>query len=539
MSVNLKKLYEGTERLEDGRYRIIEKMEMTPNRVKKLPLQESILIEGSETPCRGAYTFKIWELDQKNLNERVYSTPLAKRVIEQDKVTLGLSNHPEDDGDVRDIFAVEKNPRVEEGWMVTDFFLVGDKGGHVKEILEAGGSIGVSSSALGELNESTGEVMVESFELERYGDHVMNPSNGYENQLVKTTQMGESVQNEENKPSEIDLTISNELTEKTERYNVMSTKEQKLHEKVLTTNIKALLKEAKNISDEYNRLNSLEEIMTYFDEDFANDGLRESVEVSIKETKTEIAELTAKGREAETLAKKVEESEEATKTLEEAMAEKEKELAVLKEAMTETKKRYQRVKGLVEKSNDSKELTEKVEIMEREKDEAVQGVVDNQSKLEEAEKGLKVIEAERDSLVEAVKTLEGERDSLTEAVKKSSKRTTAIKERKTKRPISSRDRKITEKVAQKYGGKEFTESDKVVDYYEYSVKKNPKLAEIKEKVLESKTVSDAQIRILRFENQEDIKEDLRRREKEMKFLDEFGDLPLQESKTLSLKDGLW
>lgn len=77
---------------------------------KRIPLTESTQIiekDGEQLKCRAAYEFPVWRLDKENLNERIYSTPLAEQVIEGGRTTAGLVNHPIKDVDVGRTFCVE------------------------------------------------------------------------------------------------------------------------------------------------------------------------------------------------------------------------------------------------------------------------------------------------------------------------------------------------------------------------------------------------------------------------------------------------
>jgi hypothetical protein len=158
--------------------RLVETIIINRTSVRRLPLSENTITKkGKKYKCRAAFEFPVWRLDKKNLNERTYSTALAEKVVKEDLVTAGLTNHPKEgaEGNVNDIFAVERNPHIREGILFVDAYLVGSKGEHAKEIIEAGGDIGLSSSAFGDLDEA-GNVLIEGFKIERYADWVDNPS---------------------------------------------------------------------------------------------------------------------------------------------------------------------------------------------------------------------------------------------------------------------------------------------------------------------------------------------------------------------------
>lgn len=164
--------------------RLIESFSVSKKDIKPIILNESnkkIIHEGKEFDATFAYRFPQWVLDKKNLNGRIYITKLAQKIVKENKVTFGLCNHPSEesdqpDGDVKDIWAVEKDPVIENGILWFSVYLVGDLGKKlVKDILDVGAGIPLSSSGYGEVNRD-GTVDVESYDLERYSDFVLNPS---------------------------------------------------------------------------------------------------------------------------------------------------------------------------------------------------------------------------------------------------------------------------------------------------------------------------------------------------------------------------
>ena len=90
--------------------------------------------------------------------------------------SFSLMGHPEDDGNPVAIAGVWHDLRVQENSPVADLYLVGDHGSHILEILEAGGSLGTSSSGYGKIESDGKTVIAESYDLERIGDIVLAPS---------------------------------------------------------------------------------------------------------------------------------------------------------------------------------------------------------------------------------------------------------------------------------------------------------------------------------------------------------------------------
>jgi len=131
------------------------------------------------------YEVPVWRLDKKNLNNRVYTSSLAKKLIKENKVTVALKDHPnaDEDGSVDRIVAIGKNPHIRDGVLYADCYFVDDDfRKKVENILEHGGNIGLSSSGDGSVDDD-GYVLDEDYVLQRYFDFVLTPS--YEVYLTK------------------------------------------------------------------------------------------------------------------------------------------------------------------------------------------------------------------------------------------------------------------------------------------------------------------------------------------------------------------
>jgi hypothetical protein len=114
----------------------------------------------------------------ENLNGRIYSRDLDEKIIKDGfaEGTLSLADHPEDDGSITRICGVWHNPKMDEKFSYGDWYLVGDYGQLIAETVQAGGKIGVSRVGLGDMMEDGKTVNPETYELERYGDAVITPS---------------------------------------------------------------------------------------------------------------------------------------------------------------------------------------------------------------------------------------------------------------------------------------------------------------------------------------------------------------------------
>ncbi len=145
------------------------------------------------------YSVPIWKLNEKNQNNRIYPYSLGEKIVEQNLITYCYNNHPDNElsQDYNSVKAIAKNPQILENKLCVDIHLV-DKpfGEKLKEIVNAGSEIGVSSVGYGSLNENN-EIITEEYELVRYLDFVLHPSYN-----VYITDENNSISNSENKTEE-------------------------------------------------------------------------------------------------------------------------------------------------------------------------------------------------------------------------------------------------------------------------------------------------------------------------------------------------
>lgn len=381
----MNKFTEGLEQLSDGRYRIYENMQITKEDLKEIPIKEGTLVEGlGDKKLVKSYRFKIWQGNgAKNLNKRNYESVFEK-VLNEKLVTLGGVNHPHGDEDLDParVFSVQKNPMIEDGWLTIQIDLVGDYGQLVEDILEAGGPIGVSSSCLGRVSES-GQIMPESFTLERYADWVITPSN---NHMHFKSEMSETSYSKENS--------TKESTEKNNTIIENTKKEDKLKENISMTNeiknlrlnLKTMIREADKAETVEEKLRLLEEVLPYCDsEDF--DDLRETINRKV----TSISESVQKrAKEADTL-------EESVNKNKKVISVKEAEVTKLKAITESIKKDFVRNKVILEKQTELKEEVEKkVNLLERDLQEIM-------------EKNI-ILERDLQTLIEAEKKKDDKKD---------------------------------------------------------------------------------------------------------------------------------
>lgn len=352
----MSKFLEGCEKLSDGRYRIRENVLLSKDSLREVKEPNNTLSEAlTEKEYIKSYRFKIWQMGEKNLNNRNYDS-VAKRVLTEQPVTLGLMDHPEGDSDGKfvDVFSVQSKPMIESGWLTVEMRLVGQNGRLVEEVLEKGGFIGVSSSCLGRVDEKGSVVADSSFKLERFGDVVLNPSNNfyhYKNDVEKTT---ESTLNNNNTIILENTTINNKNN--LEENNIM------MEDKLLRSNLRGMIREADKATSPKEKMSLLEEVLSYCDGETFVD-LKESVESKIEAISEAI----------HAKAEKVESLEEAVKEKEEVVSVKESEVEKLKKITESIKADFNRTKAILEKQTEIKEeLEAKNKILERDLNELME-----------------------------------------------------------------------------------------------------------------------------------------------------------------------
>ncbi len=174
------------EQREDGKYKLIESILIKPSQIKKVKLTESkkVLHENKEYKAIAVYSFPISKPGTLNLNERIYSESLWRKVIQEKQAenSYGLMGHPEGDGSPADAWCVWHNIRLEkingELFTMADAWLFGPHGQQVNEGIEAGSEVGLSTAGYGDFEEDGITIRTKDYELERVADHVLTPSFG-------------------------------------------------------------------------------------------------------------------------------------------------------------------------------------------------------------------------------------------------------------------------------------------------------------------------------------------------------------------------
>lgn len=313
--------------------------------LKPIPIESKMMVEsnGKSFEVTGAYEVPVWRLDEENLNGRKYPTAVAKKVIQENRVTISLKNHPEDgkDGSVDDIVAVGKNPRirVDEAtgksvlW-VECYFVDEDFQRKVEKVRKLGSGIGLSSCALGELDD-TGSVLAESFVLERYFDFVISPSYGvFVDDKAKPLTM-ETKQESQSNHSEPTNSMLHEKTMGDKK--VMMT----LEEKNYRYGVRPLKAAAEALTDPFEKRSAWQDIAVYAEGlSFASDD-QKLAEQKIAEANAEIEALAKAGQ-------TVDQIHEEKKVIEEKTEAVSGELAALQEALGTVSSEYEVALDVIE-----------------------------------------------------------------------------------------------------------------------------------------------------------------------------------------------
>lgn len=317
-------------------FRFHEKIQFNQDSIEKLPVSEKLTeaVNGSDLPVYGAYEIKIWN-EGKNLNKRNYHR-VIDQVIKENKVTLGFVNHPkEGEEDPARIYSVQKNPKRKNGWLVVEMYLVGDYGKLAESVLRVGGPLCVSSSALGDVDPQTGDVIPgDNFILERYGDWVWGPSNGAY-QFLDDIVIASKDQLPENIQIEQDINrIKEQEEEKVTIYKDNNKGEDSMSDKLmetnLTWNIRALLKECESLPTLAEQKILLETALDAA-QHLTDKTLYEEISNKIKDNKEQTEKLAEKGKTVDSLQEQIVAKEAEVTSLKEKATKLEEEKVALKQ----------------------------------------------------------------------------------------------------------------------------------------------------------------------------------------------------------------
>lgn len=340
----MNKFLEGAKKVGD-KYRLQEKISAKP---EKIATTEKILIEGKSYEPKTKYRFKVWD-SNFNANGRNYANILNK-VVKENRTTIGLMNHPEDEPDTRNIFGVEKNPRIDsDGWLSVEFYPCGEYGKLIADIIDNDGPLEISSSALGDID-SNGYVLEEGFELERYFDVVTDCSNRliqFPNYTLKHEEgnfekiSDEGVSNREITESTVKLHRDNAVDSNNRGENSMPDSNEKLLKETMKMNIKSLIKDSDKTQNLHEKKEILESAHSYAQSLEEEKDLREDIEKKLEEVDNEIKKLSEKGLQTDSLTESVKKLTEDKKILM-------KEVSTLNEEIAKLEKKYKVVSSMYE-----------------------------------------------------------------------------------------------------------------------------------------------------------------------------------------------
>jgi len=303
------------------------------------------------------YRVPLWRLDQRNLNNRIYSKKEGLRVAAKygKNATFALFDHDEGKPSTKDIGAVAKNPQVLGDILYIDVYIIDEAFSlKLEKALFLGASLGVSSVFDGDIDDAG---YVFDLELDRWCDLVMVPS--YEVYIT---------------PSSPRVTPTGEvLKESNLNKPIIESKENSVKSNLTELNLEfgKLIESAKSIVNLDERKAKLKVIESYIeDEDRARLPI---VVASIKEAydviKTEQENLLKiKENESLEIKNKLQESAEVSKNLEEEIKVLREELdsknkviesmEVLSKALKETNIKQQEILKAVADPKTDKDVVE-------------------------------------------------------------------------------------------------------------------------------------------------------------------------------------
>lgn len=459
MSEN-KKFLEGCEKLVDGRYRIHEKMTVTPIKCKE-PITEKIMVEGKEVSPKRKYTFLVWRKDKVigdgsgiNGNQRNYSLVIP-RTIKENRPTFTLADHPQDgcDADSVRITGCGKNYRMIGDWMATDWYPLGEIGNRLADGFDLGVPATISSSVLGELDDNGYVVDSDTYFLERILDNLIDfPSNGvyhyadhnehmnddYSFETISENGFKESTQKEnltildkQNITESAENTQNDKAVEKESDDSIGEEKmpentNDELIQQSMMLNIKSMIKDAENMDSPFDKKDALA-MADSFAKKLTDDTLHVEICKKIEDTDNEIKELSAKGLQTDDLADKCKALEDENKKVSDELEALKVEKADIEEKLKTVTNMYEEEQFKCSQSelDKTEELEEKNHRLSKElcslkaKNRNLEGMMKRNRRVLESK--MNKLEAESNTMVDAdvvvgckkkIKKLEGENADL-------------------------------------------------------------------------------------------------------------------------------
>lgn len=498
-----------------ARQKLVESFTIRPTMIRKIEFNEAetkLQVEQKSVKCEGVYTFPISRPGQKNLNERIYSKKLWEKVIKEGQGigSYGLMDHPAEEGSTKDRWCVWKNVRFsdDKSLILTDAYLFGHWGREVKEGLDAGGEVGLSSVGYGDFKEDGFTIDEATYELDRVADFVLNPSyevfGKAEHEIVSEDSGLEkegTIKSEDSALKEL-TQIKDETMEKTVKKDRVST----LEEKNFRMNIRNVLKEveAKDLSD---RVSDYEEILSYFEDvDFATD-MKDKIAESLAESRSEVCDLAEKGKAVDELTESATSLEAESKVMKEELEELKVSSASLEENYNQALQLLDSVKVFANKMRDLYKASRA----------KANGMV-SAAEYREIAVYTEEKESEIKSLTEEVVELKQENKKLTTRV-------SSIREKKNditkihedfKQDLKEEKEVVAEQVKkEEEAAAELDESTctpEVLNYYYDLEKMNSQMVLIKEEIISKRTLMEAQRTFLRLKGIVEESTDVDRRD---------------------------
>jgi hypothetical protein len=491
--------------------------------------------DGKKYRAKAAYRVDISRYDHLNANQRIYPKKLWENVIKEQKHVwdgaLGLADHPEEEGSVKDAFCVWHNLGLNEKEKTVqgDIFLVGHYGEQAKEVIEAGGRLELSSSGFGELQEDDKTVDPTSYEIERPSDWVLHASQGVYGSIdSEQIELGEEVSSHNTNTITIPYTITtttnynkdilenntNNIDNK--EHSTMAEKDTVsiVEQKNLQSNLSKMMKEASQIEDIQDKITAYREVISFCEGIEDVDGVSKflsEAENEINSLNSEIFTLAKKAESVDKLAEEINSLKEKVDSVTEEKTKMESELDELSQKYDIATTMLDEQKDYTVKLKDMYEIAlaeGNGKVSAEEYKEALTYIEDLEEKISklrktilELSKNTSVKEAEdskNDDDEEKEKDDDNdEKDMDEEANDKEKDANDEESDDKEKDTKDKDDEKEEKKESSEF---DFRNEEEIELYYESLLASNPLVEKIKDKIVSQKTLFEAQKAYMKYED---------------------------------------
>jgi chromosome segregation ATPase len=253
---------------------------------------------------------------------------------------VGLVNHPEDDGDPKNIWCVWKNLRYNEDKTlgIADCYIIDNEWGKTAfGVLENDGPVGLSSSGLGDFEPDGITVDPNTYELERPADWVLNPSYSVFGTI------------DDKKESVASPKDDTRIVEEGKQMKTFTLREKR----ELEASLKKIYEDIKVIPNLKERLSRAKEALTFYEgEDTGGvESYKKEFEDLVTEAEKEFESKLKSAEEADEIKKEAEETHQLAK-------EKAKEAEDLKKENEELKKENEKLKDQIKEIHTLKDESE-------------------------------------------------------------------------------------------------------------------------------------------------------------------------------------